>query len=330
MKIRNFIIIFLAFFSQSLNGQGKAYKNLALEGGGITGIAYFGALQILDSAGYLKGLDNIAGTSAGALQALMISLGYSSKEMIDILSELKFEHFNDGGGMFVGGGMRLGKFYGYYRGMAVNEWAEDIIVRKTGIHNLTFSQMDSLIQTDSNYSNLYIVASNITYQRPEVLCVQTYPQMKISDAVQASSAIPFYYEPVVINQHGHRLERGESDSAGMFLVDGGLLANFPYFVYDSLPGTTLGLMLDRPEQVHRSKMGVAPFRIKSLNDYVEACYNAVFEMQTARIWSENIEKNTIRINVGDTGPRIKKMKKSEVEALTQSGRNASRSFINKK
>ncbi len=51
------------------------YKNLALEGGGVRGLAYSGALEVLENKGILKNIERVAGSSAGAIAGLMISLG---------------------------------------------------------------------------------------------------------------------------------------------------------------------------------------------------------------------------------------------------------------
>ncbi|HAY88229.1 MAG TPA: patatin, partial [Bacteroidetes bacterium] len=57
-------------------------ENLVFKGGGVLGIAYAGAIEILENEGILTQVQRTAGTSAGAVAAALISLGYSSKEII--------------------------------------------------------------------------------------------------------------------------------------------------------------------------------------------------------------------------------------------------------
>ena len=57
-----------------------------LEGGGIRGIAYGGALQELEARGVLARLERVGGTSAGAIQAVLLAVGYSAQEIIDVLN----------------------------------------------------------------------------------------------------------------------------------------------------------------------------------------------------------------------------------------------------
>ena len=54
------------------------YRNLVMEGGGIRGIAYGGALLELEQRGVLAGLRRVGGTSAGAIQAALLAVGYSA------------------------------------------------------------------------------------------------------------------------------------------------------------------------------------------------------------------------------------------------------------
>ncbi|MDD1781375.1 patatin-like phospholipase family protein [Enterovibrio sp. ZSDZ35] len=55
--------------------------NVVFEGGGAKGIAHIGALKAIESYG-LK-IDKVAGTSAGAIIACLVALGYSADELYD-------------------------------------------------------------------------------------------------------------------------------------------------------------------------------------------------------------------------------------------------------
>ena len=82
--------------------QKNNYKNLALEGGGVRGIAYAGVFKVLEQNGVLQNIEKIAGSSAGAIAGLMISVGYSAEDMDSILMELPVQQFNDGKGGVIG------------------------------------------------------------------------------------------------------------------------------------------------------------------------------------------------------------------------------------
>lgn len=72
------------------------FKNLVFEGGGVKGIAYGGALEILDEMGILKNIKRVAGTSAGAITAALLAIGYDYKEVSEIIAGTNFKDFEDG------------------------------------------------------------------------------------------------------------------------------------------------------------------------------------------------------------------------------------------
>ena len=71
------------------------FKNLVFEGGGVKGIAYVGALEVLEKEQILGNIKRVAGTSAGAMVAVLIGLGYSAEELKDILWKINFRNFLD-------------------------------------------------------------------------------------------------------------------------------------------------------------------------------------------------------------------------------------------
>ena len=71
------------------------FRNLVFEGGGVKGIAYAGALQVLDEKKILEHIKRVGGTSAGEINAVLLGLGYSIKEVTDILNGLYCHNFLD-------------------------------------------------------------------------------------------------------------------------------------------------------------------------------------------------------------------------------------------
>lgn len=53
------------------------FRNLVFEGGGVKGIAYVCALQVLDAKGILHDIRRVGGTSAGAINAVLLGLNFS-------------------------------------------------------------------------------------------------------------------------------------------------------------------------------------------------------------------------------------------------------------
>lgn len=66
----------------SLNlGKLSTAKNLVFRGGGSKGVAYVGALQSLSEQGVLENIENVAGSSAGAMTAAIVACGGSAELM---------------------------------------------------------------------------------------------------------------------------------------------------------------------------------------------------------------------------------------------------------
>jgi predicted acylesterase/phospholipase RssA len=59
--------------------------DLVFEGGGAKGLVFIGALEELEKRGYKPG--RLLGTSAGAITAMLVAIGYDSKEMREALNE---------------------------------------------------------------------------------------------------------------------------------------------------------------------------------------------------------------------------------------------------
>src|SRR5690242_1428218 len=122
-----FIIAFVISHSQTVR-----YRNLVMEGAGVKGFAYAGALQVLDSIGVLKDIQRVAGTSVGAIQGALLAVGYTTKEIIELTAHIPLKRFNDGGWMLAGGISRLRRQFGWYKGEKIAKWLEELIAAKTG------------------------------------------------------------------------------------------------------------------------------------------------------------------------------------------------------
>src|SRR5688572_12584201 len=123
------ILLVFAFVMVLQAGRGQV--NLVIEGAGVKGFAYSGALQVLDSMGILQNIKRVAGTSVGAIQACLLAIGYTSDELIGLTANIPLRRFNDGGWFFAGGFIRLRNQFGWYKGERIAKWIEELIEAKT-------------------------------------------------------------------------------------------------------------------------------------------------------------------------------------------------------
>lgn len=307
-------------------------RNLALEGGGIRGIAYAGALGVLEQEGLVEGIRNVAGTSAGAIAGAMISVGYSSGELKEILAALRVQQFNDGRWIFPGGIWRTLHRFGWYQGDALERWTDRLLERKTGKHNLTFGQLHALALHNPRYKDLFITATNLSMQRLTVFCYSAYPDMPVSRAVCASISIPLYFGAVFLDSNGSRSRKPQPGYD--IYIDGGVVANYPLALFDSgtVNPATLGFKLERPEQIAWQKRGtdIAPYTIARVSDYVGALYNLVIEKLNRPEHMEAEQVRTIYISTGNISPRVRRLSTAQKEVLVKLGAEGAAAYLRRK
>lgn len=176
---------------------GQPYKNLVFEGAGIRGAAYVGSIKELEDKKILSQIEKVAGTSAGAIAALCVSLRYPSSEIEKIMYDTKLQKFNDGKFFFIGGISRMNRNYGWYQGNAVLNWLEEVIEKKTGNADITFREMQ-----EKKFLDLYVTGTSLNHQKLIVFSADTNPEMKIKDAVRISISIPLYFKAVANRLRG--------------------------------------------------------------------------------------------------------------------------------
>ncbi len=65
------------------------------EGGGVKGIGLVGAVYEIENAGYE--FENLAGTSAGAIVASLLAVGYKAEQIKKEMERLNYNDFKDEG-----------------------------------------------------------------------------------------------------------------------------------------------------------------------------------------------------------------------------------------
>jgi NTE family protein len=196
------------------------------EGGGVKGIALVGALKAAEERG-IK-FRAVAGTSAGAIVSSLHAAGYTVEQLRDILYGTNFRSFMDpvveGVTSWVPGAnfAKAWSAMGLYKGDVFHSWIREKLSKKIlGIPGGNPCFRD-LIQQGGK--PLAVVATEVTSQRIRDFRNGRHDDMNIADAVRMSMSIPFFFKPY---QYGSQL-----------YVDGGVLSNFPAWVFESESVTT--------------------------------------------------------------------------------------------
>jgi NTE family protein len=154
---------------------------LALSGGAVKGFAHLGVLQALEETGYKP--DFISGTSAGAIATAFYADGYKPLEILKILCSYKLTVFFKPG--WAGPGLMESS--GFYRILYENLFTENIEELPIPVW-ICITNLNTGLAEYHNHGNL-------------------------ARKVLASSSIPVFFKPVVINNH--------------LMVDGGVCDNLP-------------------------------------------------------------------------------------------------------
>lgn len=195
------------------------FKHLVLEGGGVKVVAFVGALKVMEVSGILKHIHDFAGTSAGALLAAILAMGYTIDEILAMVKNMDFARFKDNSSVgILGDSVGLLSNYGMCSGAVFCDWFSTLISRKFEQSDLTFQQLFERTQ-----NTLVVTTANANSGRTVYLSRHTHPQLSIITAVRMSISIPFFFTPVKYD--------------GDYYVDGGLFDNYPIYAFDNeVPG----------------------------------------------------------------------------------------------
>jgi NTE family protein len=223
------------------------------EGGGVKGIGLVGAVAAVEKAGYE--FVNLAGTSAGAIVASLLAVGYTGAEIKSVLETLNYNDFKDEGLLdrlgLVGKGLSIGFEYGIYEGEFFENWLDKLLraKEKAVFGDIIMPDYDEGKSEEKYKYKLQVIAADISDRRLLVLpgdlkALGFDPErFSISRAVRMSMSIPFFFEPVKLTDGTGRTH---------YIVDGGVLSNYPIWLLDDgksdPPWPTFGFKLIEPDK----------------------------------------------------------------------------------
>jgi NTE family protein len=316
-------------------GADEKRVDLVFEGGGVKGIGLAGAFGYLEEQGFQP--QRVAGTSAGAINAALVAAGYSGDELRElVLEQMKFRSFEDGGGWPGAEALEMLSHKGLHPGKVFEKWMRDRLEEK-GITK--FGQLRQEPEDGSNevQYRLQVIASDLSAQRMLVLPQDAKQlgadpdEFEIATAVRMSMSIPIFFDPVVFEDPRDRDDKH-------VIVDGGLLSNFPVWLFDVPDGQaprwpTFGLLLVAPNQkdplvpgpqsaeANEDRMSILRFLLAIGHTMMEAHDRLYVEQANfARtIPIDTLGVQTTQFSIDDDGD-LK-------QALYQSGRNAAADFL---
>ena len=179
------------------------------EGGGVKGIGLVGALQAFEEAEFRR--KNVAGTSAGAITAALVAIGYTAGEVKEIMdNRVDFRKFMDTSGMaklpVLGPWLSLIFKRGMYQGDYFLNLMRQLLKEKSGKNRVCFRDLIVPKESDDSEEDyqrkykykLQVVASDISGNR-----MLTLPHgiaqlggdpddLEVALAVRMSMGIPYF------------------------------------------------------------------------------------------------------------------------------------------
>jgi NTE family protein len=194
------------------------FDTLVLSGGSVHAIAVLGALQYAEDNYLLKKVTKFIGTSAGAMSAYLLAIGYTPIEIMVFLCTKhvleRMKNFNIVAMMNGNGATSFSH---------IHEQLEKMTIEKLG-KLITLGDLYNIYGKE-----LICVTHNLTSDKLEVLNYETYPDMPCLIALRMSANLPFIFD------HFKYL--------GSFYIDGGISNNFPIDIAEKKGSKILGLCI---------------------------------------------------------------------------------------
>lgn len=324
------------------------FKNLVFQGGGVKTFAYHGALRVLEEYGILDQIERVAGTSAGALLATLLSFRLSVAETVDLLRTVDYaqlaqagrdikwprqppkfiEHELDRVMTGLDAASRMVRRFGWFSHTYARYWLEDkIALFCQGNGQATFADFRRL-----GFRDVHIVATNLSTRSVEVFSAEDSPDVAVSDAVLLSGSIPLYFEAPRFD--------GKTLGQGDYYADGGVLLNYPLEVFDiprygegnprfvhGINWETLGCRLYTPEDCAQRGRPIS-----SLISYATNLFETLAEAQIVAYENDIVDQmRTININNCGVSATDFELQPDESNPaylqLVQAGETAAREYL---
>lgn len=282
-------------------------------GGGIKAFAYIGTLQSLQAKEIR--IKRVAGTSAGAILAALVTAGYDGDDIQSILTELDLKQLLDPPlfSKYVpfGKWLSLSTKMGLYKGNKFKRWIEELLIAK-GID--TFADVEpghlKIVISDISLGKLVVLPDDL-----ERVYGMNRNHFSVAKAIRMSASFPYFFMPqkLVNKQYGYS-----------YIVDGGILSNFPLWIFNQnarpkrpVLGATLSDSIENTQ----------PMRIKYTHDLLKGMFLTMMRAHDTRYVSKKKQDDVIFIPVKDIPTMDFSITEEEKNQLIELGRDVTTAFL---
>ena len=290
-------------------------------GGGIKAIGFAGALKAAAEAGYTE-WHRVAGTSAGAITAMALAVGYDADGVKEQLDAFDFAKIADYGGPFgVGRIENLIVRDALTHGKVLTRFIEQLL-RAAPRPATKFGELDG---------RLRVIGSDLAHVRmvvfPEDVALYVDgdgkpldpDEFSIAEAVRISAGFPYFFPPL-------KLRDKVTDKEGV-LVDGGVVSAYPVFLFDSPKPKhpTWGFRLFSgfaPERPTYKQIGGLAWPLNMVEAILDTSMNGFDKLEM-----QAFGNRTIAIPTGDVSTLDFALSAEQKQFLYDSGYQAAKSFF---
>ena len=202
--------------------QGKRKNILVISGGGLKGLAALGALSYLTENEIIVFPEIYAGSSVGSVICFLMNIGYSPKNIYEILLEIDFIQLIK---YIEPENLLIDPCFGLSSPEPILQVIYSFMKKKNIKKNITFKEL-----FDITKSKLIVTGTCINDVTINYFSIDTYPNMPILKAIRISISIPFIFRPYLFE--------------GKLWVDGGCMDNFPIDLFADKLEDVVGIYLD--------------------------------------------------------------------------------------
>lgn len=236
-------------------------KILVLSGGSIKGLAQAGALYCLEKHNILQHIDTFACTSAGAIVGMMIIAGIKPFDILHFFIAIDTKKVTNSAPL------NLLSSFGFDNGERIMVIFQHILEGKNYNSNITFREF-----YEKTKKKFIVTGTCVNTKKVVYFSHETTPDIRVVDAVRASSSIPLVFVPKKIEN--------------MLYIDGGCIDNYPIKLFDTCLDQVIGIMVtDRRKKVDA---------INNLEQYFSETVQCLYEGQIISIINGYV-KQTVSI-----------------------------------
>ena len=267
------------------------YTHLIIGGGGIKGIAFIGALEIIDKYSSLDKIESFIGSSIGGLITFLLSIDYKPKELYDIFLNINLNKYRN---------IRFSeifKNYGIDNCEQIMKLLYIIAKQKNIESQITFREL-----YEKTNKTLILTGSDILNNKTEYYNYYDTPDMNIFEALRITISYPIIYNPI--------------KKENKLIVDGALLNPYPIRYFETVE-KKIGLMIS------------SNYSGESINTFEDYIFSIIRSLvyNYEHFHSKDYQNSTITIDISEIYSMNFDLTKEDKIFMYQKGIDAAKLFF---